>query len=63
MGRDGGYVGKKSKLCIKIPTQSNDTITPHAESWQAVIWHLIVSDPRVMSYGNKWETIDKNKTK
>ena len=63
VGRDGGYVGKKSKLCIKIPTQSNDTITPHAESWQAAIWHLIVSDPRVMSYGNKWETIDKNKTR
>ena len=59
VGRDGGYVNKKSKMCIIIPTQSDDTITPLAESWQAIIWHLIVSDPRIMEYSNKWETIDK----
>jgi len=61
IGRDGGYVKKTSKLCIIVPTQSLDTITPHAESWQAVIWHLIVSDPRIIEYQNKWESLDKNK--
>ena len=58
VGRDGGFVKKNSDLTILIPTKSDDTITPHAESWQSIIWHLIVSDPRIMSYSNKWESID-----
>ena len=61
IGRDGGYVHKKSNLCILIPTQSKDTITPLAESWQSVVWHLIVSDPRIIKYSNKWEFLDKMK--
>ena len=59
VGRDGGYTAQNSHACIIIPTQSNDTITPHAEAWQAVIWHLIVTDPRIQSYSNKWESIHK----
>ena len=55
-GRDGGYTSKVSDACLIIPTQSPDTITPHAEAWQAVIWHLLVTDPRIMSMSNKWET-------
>ena len=58
VGRDGGFVKKNSDLTILIPTKSDDTITPLAESWQSIIWHLIVSDPRIMSYSNKWESID-----
>ena len=61
IGRDGGYVHKKSNLCILVPTQSYDTITPLAESWQSVVWHLIVSDPRIIKYSNKWEFLDKMK--
>ncbi len=61
IGRDGGYVHKKSNLCILVPTQSNDTITPLAESWQSIVWHLIVSDPRIIKYSNKWEFLDKMK--
>ena len=59
VGRDGGYTAQNSHACIIIPTQSEDTITPHAEAWQAVIWHLIVTDPRIQSYSNKWESINK----
>ena len=59
VGRDGGYTAQNSHACIIIPTQSNDTISPHAEAWQAVIWHLIVTDPRIQSYSNKWESIYK----
>ena len=59
IGRDGGFTASNSNLCIIIPTQSNDTITPHAESWQAVVWHLIVTDPRILSVQNKWESTDK----
>ena len=58
VGRDGGYTAKNSNYVVTIPTISNDTITPHAESWQAVIWHLIVTDPRIQSFSNKWEYIE-----
>lgn len=56
-GRDGGYTKKIADACIVIPTQSNDTITPHAESWQSVIWHMLVTDPRIMAMSNKWESL------
>lgn len=56
-GRDGGYTKKIADACIIIPTQSNDTITPHAESWQSVIWHMLVTDPRIMAMSNKWESL------
>ena len=58
-GRDGGYTGKMADACVIIPTLSPDTITPHAEAWQGVIWHMLVSDPRVMKASNKWESLDK----
>lgn len=59
VSRDGGYTAKKAYSCVKVPVISTDTITPHAEAWQAVIWHLIVTDPRIISYSNKWESIEK----
>jgi D-sedoheptulose 7-phosphate isomerase len=58
IGRDGGYTRKVADACIIIPTQSPDTITPHAEAWQAVVWHMLVTDPRIMSMSNKWESIE-----
>jgi D-sedoheptulose 7-phosphate isomerase len=57
IGRDGGYTNEVAEACLIIPTQSSDTITPHAEAWQAVIWHMLVTDPRIMSMSNKWESI------
>ena len=57
VGRDGGYTAKVADATVLIPTQSPDTITPHAEAWQGVIWHMIVSDPRLMKKANKWESV------
>ena len=57
-GRDGGYTGQIADTCLIIPTQSPDTITPHAEAWQAVVWHMLVTDPRIMEMSNKWESIE-----
>lgn len=61
VGRDGGFTGKSANACVIIPTQSQDTITPHAEAWQGVIWHMLVSDPRLLAKANKWESIDNKK--
>lgn len=58
IGRDGGFTATVADACVIVPTMSDDTITPHAESFQAVVWHLIVSDPRIMQMSNKWESVD-----
>ena len=56
VGRDGGYVAKKSDACVIIPPLFPDRITPHTEGLCAVIWHLIVSHPQMSQVGTKWET-------
>jgi len=55
LGRDGGYTATVADACVIIPTVNRDAVTPHTESFQAVIWHLLVSDPRLQVMSNKWE--------
>lgn len=62
VGRDGGFTAKVADACVIIPTLSQEQITPQAEAWQGVIWHMLVSDPRLMAMSNKWESIDKGAT-
>tara|TARA_A100001015_G_C15034210_1_gene735050 strand:- start:2433 stop:3035 length:603 start_codon:yes stop_codon:yes gene_type:complete len=57
VGRDGGYTAKISDACVIIPTVNNDTVTPHTEAFQAVIWHLIVSHPLLKKNEMKWEEV------
>jgi D-sedoheptulose 7-phosphate isomerase len=56
VGRDGGYTAKVADACIIIPTVNEKTITPQTESFQAVIWHLIVSSPAMQKFEMKWES-------
>jgi len=57
VGRDGGFTKQKGDIVLVIPTVNSRSVTPHAEAFQAVVWHALVSDPRLMLTGNKWETI------
>ena len=59
VGRDGGFTAKVADACLIIPTVNPDTVTPHAESFQGVVWHLIASDPRLKKVENKWESTAK----
>jgi D-sedoheptulose 7-phosphate isomerase len=59
VGRDGGYTAKVADACVIIPTVNPDTITPHSEAFQGVLWHLIASDPRLKMVENKWESTEK----
>jgi D-sedoheptulose 7-phosphate isomerase len=54
VGRDGGYTGKMADVCLIVPTLNPATVTPHAESFQAVIWHLMVSHPDLKANPTKW---------
>ena len=56
VGRDGGYTAKVADVCILVPTVNTDTITPHSEAFQAVIWHLLVSHPKLKENQTKWES-------
>jgi len=56
LGRDGGYTAKVADACCIVPTVNPETITPHSEAFQAVIWHLLVSHPKLKVYATKWES-------
>lgn len=56
VGRDGGYTAKVADACVIIPTVNSETITPHTEAFQAVIWHLLVSHPFLKQQQTKWES-------
>jgi D-sedoheptulose 7-phosphate isomerase len=55
VGRDGGYTAQMADACVVIPIVSSDTVTVHTESFQAVLWHLIVSHPLLKRNETKWE--------
>ena len=57
VGRDGGYTAKVSDACVVIPPVNDETVTPHTEAFQAVIWHLLVSHPDLKKYEMKWESV------
>ncbi len=54
VGRDGGYTAQKANVCLVVPTVNPGTVTPHSESFQTVVWHLIVSHPNLKSNPTKW---------
>jgi D-sedoheptulose 7-phosphate isomerase len=56
VGRDGGYTAKVADVAIIIPTVNPNNITPHAEAFQAVVWHLFVSHPKLKVAQTKWES-------
>ena len=56
VGRDGGYTATVADVCVVVPTVNADTITPHSEAFQAVIWHLLVSHPKLKQQQTKWES-------
>jgi D-sedoheptulose 7-phosphate isomerase len=56
VGRDGGYTAQIADVTIRIPTVNPDNTTPHSEAFQAVIWHLFVSHPKLKVARTKWES-------
>jgi len=56
VGRDGGYTGKVADACVIVPSVSAARVTPHAEAFQAVVWHLLVSHPKLKLTETKWES-------
>ena len=57
VGRDGGFTARIADACVIIPMVNPETITPHTEAFQAVIWHLLVSHPDLQVNKMKWESL------
>jgi D-sedoheptulose 7-phosphate isomerase len=57
VGRDGGFTAQVADACVVIPTVNADRVTPHAEAFQAVLWHLLVTHPDLKAAPTKWESM------
>lgn len=56
VGRDGGYTAQVADACVIIPTVNPENVTPHSEAFQGVVWHLLVSHPKLKAKQTKWES-------
>jgi D-sedoheptulose 7-phosphate isomerase len=56
VGRNGGYTKQVADACLVVPVVNPATITPHTESFQALVWHLLVSHPKLKTVEMKWES-------
>ncbi len=57
VGRDGGYTATVADACVRIPTVNATHVTPHAEAFQAIVWHLLVSHPLLKAAQTRWESL------
>ena len=57
VGKDGGYTAQVADACVIVPTVNPVNVTPHSEAFQAVVWHLFVSHPRLKVTATKWESV------
>jgi D-sedoheptulose 7-phosphate isomerase len=63
VGRDGGYTAQVANACVLVPVVNSSTVTPHTESFQAMIWHLLVSHPKLRAAEMKWESVQQSGAK
>ena len=58
VGRGDGYTARMADVAVVVPTVNTQTVTPHSEAFQAVIWHLLVSHPLLKQSETKWESLE-----
>ena len=56
VGRDGGYTAQQATACVIVPTVNPTHVTPHSEAFQGIVWHLLVSHPKLKVAQTKWES-------
>lgn len=54
VGKAEGYTAKNADVCVVVPVADSKRITPHSEAFQAVVWHCIVSHPKLQENSTKW---------
>ena len=61
VGKADGYAAKKSDLVIIIPVENKKLLTPFSEAYQSIIWHLLVSHPKLKETETMWESVSEKK--
>jgi D-sedoheptulose 7-phosphate isomerase len=56
VGRKEGHTARVADECVVIPAVNPERVTPHSEAFQAVVWHLLVSHPKLKRAATKWES-------
>src|SRR5205823_2730989 len=56
VGRKGGHTARVADVCVLVPVVADARITPHTEGFAAVVWHLLVSHPKLQIAATKWES-------
>ncbi|MEI6985421.1 MAG: SIS domain-containing protein [Rhodospirillaceae bacterium] len=57
VGRPEGYTQTVGDHVVVVPIVDPALITPHSEAFQAVVWHCLVSHPKLKTMATKWETV------
>jgi D-sedoheptulose 7-phosphate isomerase len=57
VGRDGGTTAEVADACVIVPVVNPETVTAHTETFQALVWHLLVSHPALQASPMKWESM------
>ena len=57
VGRSDGFTAQVADACVVVPVVNSAHVTPHAEAFQAVVWHCLVSHPLLKASGTKWESL------
>jgi D-sedoheptulose 7-phosphate isomerase len=57
VGRDGGYTARYADACVIIPNVQPANVTSHTESFQALVWHLLIAHPLLRAHEMKWESV------
>ncbi len=60
VGRQGGHTKKVGDAVIVIPTVNPEHVTAHTEAFQAVVWHCLVSHPKLQLASTKWESVEQD---
>ena len=60
VGRSGGYTAQVADACVIVPTVNAASVTPHAEAFQGIVWHLLVSHPTLKAAETKWESASRS---
>ena len=54
VGRADSYLKLEGDAVVVIPVPEPTLLTPMSEAFQAIVWHAIVSDPRVLLRPTTW---------
>jgi len=60
LGKETGYTAQHADVAVVVPIVHPTRITPHSEAFQGVVWHCLVSHPRLQIKATKWESVSDN---